>query len=1306
MPDEEPLLLGIDAGSTTIKLVLLDPLGNVIRTSYQKHALNIKETVAQAVHNMLYIEGDRRVSVAVTGSAGMLLSEILGFPHIQEVVATKLTVEKIYPQADVVIELGGEDAMIVYLTDGVEQRMNSSCAGGTGGFLDLLSGTIGIRRRDFSAKTLGSITTYPIASRCAVFARTDVRGLLNQGARKQDIVLSMYKAIVTQTISGLACGRPIKGTVVYLGGPFFYNPLLAKYYEKGLGLTREQTIVPKEPHTFVARGVAWHSRGKNTFMLSEIENMVKSTPVAFEESAEYLSPLLDYGMTKDRFVSEHKNCLAKRRQFRELMKDISTKSRDLYLGIDAGSTTVKVVLVDEDGYIVASEYQRHRGEFIAKTIELLGKVFHSIPNPKYSSCEMHIRRCVVTGYGEHALLVAIGADEGVVETSAHLRASQELVGDVDSILDIGGQDIKYIRIVDGAVDDIVINEACSSGCGALIESFAKQFQRSRYLFSDDGLAARHPVDLGTRCTVFMTSRVRHAQKEGIPREDISAGLAYSVVRNALYKVIGFSNLDKLGDRVMVQGGCFTSDAVLAAFERITGRQALRPDISGLMGAYGCALIARDSYVRNPVPSTVISSKRLGSFETRQKTAVCKGCTNQCRLTICHFSNGGDRPRQFITGNRCEKPISGQAAAAKLPNTFKLEQDLLADYRKGSVAPAPAKTVGLTCARELFETLPFWTTFIASLGYNVVVSDFSSTDQFRKGISAIPAEGACYPSKLLFGQIAEVIERGAEMVFLPQIDAGFKLRTEAEFSCPVASRYGDVVRNNPVDETTPVISPDLVGMNVDRDRQAICDALLGSLCALGDEVSAESIGRAFDAAVAEQRAFEGRLHAAADEALGYMEDNDASGALLACHSYHVDPGLSHGIDELLCSLGFVVFSPLSLSHKIPRTVHEDACARGWHQPAFLYDMCDYVVSKPLMELIHLYSFGCGVDSLAIDTASEILRSNGKLYTGLKLDEMANLATIRIRLRSLRAAIDRRRQRSCRVIPKELAEQTAGPVRALSRYIVPGTAPAHMAKAAAALKSFGYDLTLLPEVTATSADTGLRYCNNDLCYSTVSLVGNVIEHLGEIEDIENTGILVAQTCYLCRGMENEIVLRDGLAKTEGATLPIVAFPSTRAGLDLSPEALKAVRDAFAEADVELREAVNRRADEAGCQIPIGVLGNFNLLYTPSLNNHIFDVLISEGARPVFPDSNDVLPTNAPLLALVDQLYEQGVRDIIYLQAFGCLTGNIYGSGAAKVVKKKYPEMTLTFIDYDPGVSETNQINRIKLALAIARERYGLS
>ncbi|NTU89589.1 MAG: hypothetical protein HGA54_06765, partial [Actinobacteria bacterium] len=854
---ESPLLLGIDAGSTTIKLVVFDGRGKLLFSSYDKHSLNIKQTVVAALHHMRYILGDFEALVAITGSAGILLSELLGLPYIQEVVATKKAVEEFYPQADVVIELGGEDAKIIYLTGGVEQRMNSSCAGGTGGFLDLLSGTIGVRRGNFTTKAFGSATSYPIASRCAVFAQTDVRALLNQGAKQSDIIDSVYRAIVTQTISGLACGRPIEGTVVFLGGPFHYSKGLALRYQEMLGLTKQETIVPEEPHTFVARGAALFSKGKDSYLLSELERMISEADMDFDESVEYLTSLLPEGMTAERFRQEHPKCLA-----RKMSKSVIPK--DVFLGIDAGSTTVKMVLIDSNGDIITSRYERHRGEFIELTRKMLLDIYSHIPDGRLGEWyRSNLVRVVVTGYGEHALKVALRADDGIVETAAHLRASQELVGEVDSILDIGGQDIKYMRLVDGAIDDIVINEACSSGCGALIESFTKQFKSSRWQFAEDGLEARHPVDLGTRCTVFMTSRVRHAQKEGVLRGDISAGLAYSVVRNALYKVIGFSNLDAMGERIMVQGGTFMSDAVLAAFENITGKQAIRPDIAKSMGAYGAALTARDQYLAGAKQTEFLSCEEVNNLSFVQSHKHCGLCENNCMLTICKFNskNSDEKPRTFITGNRCERLSRGGVSSNNLPNTFKFEQELLASYRdRRHIETRP--NIGLTCARELFETLPFWATFVDSLGCNPVISSFSSTDQFRKGLAAIPAEGACYPSKLIFGQIAETIERGADVVFLPQIDAGFIYKHRADRSCPVASHYADVVVANPVAEDTPLITTDLIGLTLGFDDGEIAERLFKALENHIEGITYEGICNALEEARAEQGAFVDRLRDAA------------------------------------------------------------------------------------------------------------------------------------------------------------------------------------------------------------------------------------------------------------------------------------------------------------------------------------------------------------------------------------------------------------------------------------------------------------
>ncbi|NLG10881.1 MAG: CoA activase, partial [Coriobacteriaceae bacterium] len=742
--------LGIDAGSKTIKLVLLDHEGKTVFSQYRLHKSDIRSTMLELLHDGIWRLGDVEAVVTVTGSAGMRIADILDLPFVQEVIATKYAIGQLYPQADVAIELGGEDAKIIYLTDGVEQRMNGSCAGGTGGFIDLMCGTLGVRAQELNSLALGFSTIYPIASRCAVFAQTDVRPLLNEGAKKSDIAASILQAVVTQTVAGLSCGRPIKGTVVFLGGPLQVYSELVSRFRKTLGLTHAQTIKPPDAHLFVAMGAALLSNtlSQETIALSELEQRLKVAPEQEDGGSERLEPLFSTDAELQAFKQRHDRNRVNRSQ-------LMNYSGDVFLGIDAGSTTCKLVLVGSEGELLYSDYEKSRGSVISTLSEMLEGLYRSLPREYDGSLLVTIRHTKVTGYGEQLLKVAFTADSGEVETIAHLRAARELNPKVDFVLDIGGQDIKCLRIRDGVIDDVILNEACSSGCGALIEGFSRSLGYTQWSFSDVALQAKQPVDLGTRCTVFMTSRVRHAQKQGIPAADIAAGLAYSVVRNALYKVIGYTSAEQLGKHMVVQGGTFMSDAVLRAFELECGCEVTRPSIANLMGAYGAALLARDEVLAAkrsgsaPAQSTLLGPCELAGLNQQHGTRRCMGCANNCLLTISSFSNlKGDDPaaRVFVTGNRCERGGFAQEIQHKPENLFAYQQQLLAayddDYELEPTLAFDKPVIGIPRVLELHASYPFWQTFFKQLGFVVRSIAASNTTLYRSGAQAVMSEAVC------------------------------------------------------------------------------------------------------------------------------------------------------------------------------------------------------------------------------------------------------------------------------------------------------------------------------------------------------------------------------------------------------------------------------------------------------------------------------------------------------------------------------------------------------------------------------------
>jgi predicted CoA-substrate-specific enzyme activase len=1446
--------LGIDAGSKTIKLVLLDDDGAIAFSQYRLHRSDIITTMRDVLHDVIWRFGDAEVTVCITGSAGMRLAELFGAPHVQEVISTRHALGALYPKADVAIELGGEDAKIIYLSDGIEQRMNGACAGGTGGFIDLMTAMLGVTAKQFNMMALGYQTIYPIASRCAVFAQADVRPLLNEGAHRNDIAASILQAVVTQTIAGLSCGRPIRGTVVFLGGPFEVYSELVSRFRQTLGLSFAQTIKPPDAHLFVARGAAllsaggaealWGAGGARgakeakdagsmrvtksagdaehveeplVFTLQSLLEILETVPLEENGAIGRLDPLFATDEELAHFRLRHAHDRVRRAR-------LMNTTGDLFIGIDAGSTTVKLAVVNKEGELLYSQYEKSKGEVLKTAQVMLDEFYTSLPREYGGDPLVNIRHVKVCGYGERLLQTAFEADSGVVETIAHLRAAQELEPEVDFVLDIGGQDIKCMRVREGAIDDIMLNESCSSGCGALIEGFSRSLGFTKWTFSDNALAAKNPVDLGTRCTVFMTSRVRHAQKEGVSVADIAAGLAYSVVRNALYKVIGCSDPSLLGRHVVVQGGTFKSDAVLRAFELESGLEVIRPDIAELMGAYGAALLARDECGRQAGTSTLLNSLELASLKQSQSTRRCQGCANNCLLTISSFSPresvGRARgvalaQRALIAGNRCERVGASAESKQSLPNLIEYEQRLLASRdemvegdREG--LDAPAVTVGIPGVLDLYETYPFWGTFFSRLGMRVIRAYHSSLGLYQKGAHAVMSEGVCYPAKLAHGHVEQLIERGADLLFMPTGGAVasaregvFKTGQRHTIECPVSSNYAQLIAESVAESypQTHFLTCDLA-LSVPLARQllkAFARTGMPELMFLDER----RIQHALDAAAEEQEVFYGRLATRTAEALALLDEKDARGIVLAGHPYHVDPGMSHGVDSLIADLGLFVFSAsgiLALSRRLcdskkpdrgvvadgintitggdtvlardgiaPVNIDASMVAATWTQPAALYELAHLVARHERLDFVQIYSFGCGVDALSVGQVREMIEGAGKLYTALKMDEMVDLATIRIRLRSLVAALTCRSKRSS---SRETAAVFASPVlsappapSALSApsaslapsdpsvpfappasptlsasltfpakplIIMPALAPQHLAAIRRVVNDAGYRLEILPELATRDIDAGLRFCNNDLCHPLIAVAGQVIEASVGFEGAESVTLLVPQLCCGCRAIELEQVIRRQLATVGRAnTVKVIGIPS-RNGLFTMPAWLATrIYDELAAVDVSgggegdvtanpislswraddstsrCGQARHRPEESAASDssVPlVGVIGTPGLLYTPQLNRDLLRHIERQGCRPYVPRLTELLTTNAPLEHFAKRFAECGILDIICVQSFGCLTGHINGRGAAQRLRKRYPEMNISFIDYDSGTSEVNQQNRIRLALAIAKERTG--
>ena len=973
------LSLGIDVGSTTVKTVITDNDGNILYSKYQRHLSKVKETVTDQLKIIQADYPEDQFSVCMTGSAGLGLANSAGIPFVQEVHAAFLAVKERQPDADAVIELGGEDAKIIFLTGGVEQRMNGTCAGGTGAFIDQMATLLGVTSDQLDEMSLRAQKVYPIASRCGVFAKSDIQPLLNQGARKEDVAASIFQAVVDQTVSGLAQGRTIEGKVLFLGGPLFFLKGLRRSFVKTLGLDEEHAVFPDEAPVFVAYGCSVYASAlKDSCLISELikqlveakasDSIITGEPL-FRSKAEY-----------DEFINRHK-------QFDLGYEDIRTYKGDAFLGIDAGSTTTKLVLITEDGKILYHHYSSNLGQPLDKIAEQL-KVIYSHMNP-----DITIKGSAVTGYGEDLIKAGLSVDHGIVETVAHFKAASYFCPDVDFIIDIGGQDIKCFRIKNHSIDSIMLNEACSSGCGSFIQTFAMALGYDIAEFSQLGLFAEHPVDLGSRCTVFMNSSVKQAQKDGATVEDISAGLSSSIIKNAIYKVIRANSPDELGKNIVVQGGTFLNDAVLRSFEKELGRNVIRPAISGLMGAFGCALYARERMTEDK-PSQLISAQELENFSYTSRSAKCGGCTANCQLNIISFGQG----RRFISGNRCEKG-SGQAKKNNVPNLYEYKYSSILNLVNEGQPARPRARVGLPLALGFYEQMPFWHTLFTSLGFETVFSDESSREMYYLGQHTIPSDTVCYPAKLTHGHIECLLDKGVDFIFYPcmsyNIDEG---GSDNHFNCPVVAYYPELLlANNSRLNEKNFIHPYL-DLNIRKNVVKVLSKALARYNIKGKVP--EAVEKAYAAMEKHRRDIAGK----AKEIIRQARAEGRKIIVIAGRPYHIDKEINHGIHKLVTSLGMAVITEDSVA-QLARTP-KLGVLNQWTYHSRLYRAAQYVTTQPDMQLIQLVSFGCGIDAVTGDEVRSILESNGKLYTQLKIDEINNLGAARIRLRSLVAAMEQK------------------------------------------------------------------------------------------------------------------------------------------------------------------------------------------------------------------------------------------------------------------------------------------------------------
>lgn len=1401
--------LGIDIGSTTVKIAILNNEHEVLFSDYERHFANIQETLSDLLGRAIHKLGVINVSPVITGSGGLTLAKHLDVPFVQEVIAVSTALQDYAPQTDVAIELGGEDAKIIYFEDGnVEQRMNGICAGGTGSFIDQMASLLQTDAMGLNEYAKNYQALYTIAARCGVFAKSDIQPLINEGATKEDLAASIFQAVVNQTISGLACGKPIRGHVAFLGGPLHFLSELRVAFIRTLHLDDEHIIAPNHSHLFAAIGSALNSKKDISVPIQTLQTRLANR-IHMDFEVERMEPLF-------KSKEDYENFEARHAKHQVPVKDLSTYKGKCFLGIDAGSTTTKAALVGEDGTLLYSFYNNNNGDPLGTTITAIKDIYSQLPDG------VEIVHSCSTGYGEALVKSALLLDEGEVETISHYYAAAFFDPDVDCILDIGGQDMKCIKIKNNTVDSVQLNEACSSGCGSFIETFAKSLNYSVEDFAHEALFAQNPIDLGTRCTVFMNSKVKQAQKEGASVADISAGLAYSVIKNALYKVIKVSDASELGKNIVVQGGTFYNNAVLRSLETIAGCEVIRPDIAGIMGAFGAALIARERY-RNSNGTTMLPIEEIENLEYTTTMAKCNGCTNNCRLTINKFSGN----RRFVTGNRCEKGLGKEKKVSDLPNLFAYKNERYFGYTPLTKEEAKRGTVGIPRVLNMYENYPFWFTFFNALHFRVVLSPPSNRRIYELGIESIPSESECYPAKLAHGHVKWLIDEGLSFIFYPCIPYEREEFKEANnhYNCPIVTSYAENIKNN-VDEITSGKIDFMNPFMSFRSKETLSSRLTEEL-GTKFNISAEEIRNAVHLAWEELAACRADIRRKGEETIAYLDKTGKRGIVLAGRPYHMDPEVHHGIPELINSYDIAVLTEDSISHlhevERPLIVMDQ-----WMYHSRLYAAANFVKTKDNLDLIQLNSFGCGLDAVTTDAVSDILTKSGKIYTSLKIDEVNNLGAARIRIRSLLAAIRVREEKQMKrtIQPSSITKVPfTKEMRKDYTILCPQMSPIHFDILEPAMRSCGYNIEVLGNDNKSAVNVGLKYVNNDACYPSLIVVGQIMEAiLSGNYDTDKIAVIITQTGGGCRASNYIGFIRRALKKAGYEHIPVISLNLSgfeeNPGFKITvPLILKGVYslifgDIFMRALYRMRpyEITPGSADalhekwKAKCiqfvqkkfpgkhefnklcreiiedfdKLPIhdmkkprvGVVGEILVKFHPTANNHLVELLEQEGAEAVVPDLLDFFlycfynanfkadnlgmskstakkanlgikalewfrapaakafaeskhfTPPAQIKNLADmakeivslgnqtgegwfltgemlELIENGAKNIVCTQPFGCLPNHIVGKGIIKELRHKHPEANIVAIDYDPGASEVNQLNRIKLMLSTANK-----
>ena len=1458
------LRLGIDVGSTTVKLAVIDERDRIVYANYQRHHTDIRATAKELFEGARAVLGDASMRVSITGSGGLLLAKWLDLEFVQEVIASKRAVETLIPQTDVAIELGGEDAKIIYFDNGIEQRMNGTCAGGTGAFIDQMASLLHTDAGGLNELAKSATHIYPIASRCGVFAKTDVQPLLNEGAAPADVAASIFQAVANQTVSGLACGHPIRGYVAFLGGPLQYLSELRHRFYETLDLDEEHRIVPTNAHLFVATGAALAGETDKRVTFAGVIDALENLGDMQGSEVQRLDALFATPDELAEFRARHDAQVVPK-------GDLASYRGRVFIGIDAGSTTMKAAVVGEDGELLYTWYGNNRGDVLGTARTIMDDIYDKLPE----GCT--IGHVTTTGYGEALLIEALRADSGEIETVAHLRGAKAFVPDVEFILDIGGQDMKCLRVRNGVIEHIMLNEACSSGCGSFIESFADSMGLTVQEFAKAAMGAEKPVDLGSRCTVFMNSRVKQAQKEGATVGDIAAGLSYSVIKNALFKVIKMRDPEEIGTYVVVQGGTFMSDATLRAFEKLTGREAIRPDIAGCMGCYGAALLARDRAGENGT-STLLSRDQIDNLQVKQTKAHCGRCSNNCLLTINNFGNG----HKFVTGNRCEKGAGHKRNKVEAPNLFAFKNKLLFDRPVLDPKTAPHGTVGIPRALNMYENYPFWHAFFTELGFSVVLSDQSNKKTYEAGIESMPSESVCYPAKLSHGHIMNLLEKDPDFIWMPCIRWE---RQEDEtagnhYNCPIVMSYPQALGLNVDELSSPKVEfldafvpyddkrelkrrlYELISVKREEDAKA------GRGRFRGQHITRAEVDRAVNAAWEADLEFKQAMQRKGDETLAWMEAHDAHGIVLAGRPYHNDPEINHAIPELVNSFGFAVLTEDSVAHKM-RPERPIRVVDQWMYHSRLYRAARFVASRNDLDLIQLNSFGCGLDALTTDQVQEILEASGKVYTTLKIDEVSNLGAVRIRVRSLMAALSEQREELARkaeagelspVGPVDVHRADGSLERAKPvedgklpvwreaksaafkkvRYtkemqeagytlLCPQMSPIHFELVEQLLINAGFNAVLLPSVDHGAVEAGLKYVNNDICYPSILVTGQIMEAIESGKyDLSRTAVIISQTGGGCRATNYIALIRKALKDSGHPEVPVVSLTAA-SGLDednpgfnvfkpdliihavyallygdLIMQTLYRVRPYEAEAGSAnaLYERLMERAKvelvscgQRGflklCQdtvdafetLPVvddrskprvGVVGEILVKFHPTANNEVVRVIEQEGCEAVvpglvdfflfgmtspmnmrgelgtkfrkrlthqtgikvieamrepinrmlekstrfepYPDIYELAAKAKQILSLCNtmgegwlltaemcDLIECGTPNIVCCSPFACLPNHVVGKSVIKRLREMHPESNIVAVDYDPGASEVNQLNRIKLMISVAKENF---